>query len=42
MATIARTSAHSRPACGYFELTLSGLVPAKDQPAKKPTTKDRK
>lgn len=29
--SIARTGAHSRPACGYFELTLSGLVPAKEQ-----------
>jgi hypothetical protein len=37
--SIARTGAHSRPACGYFEVSLSGLVPTRDQPAKKPTTK---
>ncbi|HEV7280013.1 MAG TPA: SHD1 domain-containing protein [Pirellulaceae bacterium] len=34
--SISRTSAHSRPACGYFELSLSGLVPSKE---KKPDTK---
>lgn len=37
--SIPRNSSHSRPACGYFELGLSGLVPSKE---KTTTSKDKR